>query len=529
MPLDPGTSLGHYRIERLIGQGGMGEVYRAQDPRLRRDVAIKVLPEAFASDLDRLRRFEHEARAASALNHPNILTVHDVGTHETTPYLVTELLQGQSLRDTLREGPLSIPKALDFGVQIARGLAAAHEQHIVHRDLKPENLFVTTDGRLKILDFGLARLAPGREAKSDTNAETAVQGMTRAGVTLGTVGYMAPEQVRGEEVDSRSDIFAFGCVLYEMLAGRRPFTGASAADSMSAVLRDEPAPVVELRSGLPPSVGIVVHHCLEKDPQRRYQSARDLAFALETLSAGGAEPKGRNSVRPAPPSKRRVALWVLGAIVVALLGWGLGRMTPGGALPSANPRPVVVLMDSPLMGRVYDPRTAASGGTNADDITDALRDLPVAIEKENTSPTWHREDQVLRANPDLIVSHLSALLDERVAQGEESILEHLHINARDRLLSFFGYVAATNPRTRFLVYSRGAFTDSEVAAQWVKDWETRLPAMRGRLHTFAVPGGRQATFRDADTARILRERVAAIIGSADVTRGEQQRMIRPSG
>jgi hypothetical protein len=192
-------------------------------------------------------------------------------------------------------------------------------------------------------------------------------------------------------------------------------------------------------------------------------------------------------------------------------------MTPRGIAPSANPRPVVVLMDSPLSGRVYDPRTASSGGTNADDITDALRDLPVAIEKENTSAVWHREDQVLRSNPDLIVSHLSALLDERVGQGQEAIQEHNFRNATDRLLLFFGYVAATNPRTRFLVYSRHAFIDSEVAAQWVKDWETRLPAMRGRLHTFIVPGGRQATFRDAGTARILRERVAAIIGSADVT------------
>jgi len=514
-----GTKLGPYEILEKIGAGGMGEVYRARDTRLGRDVAVKVLPGGLTADPNRLRRFEQEARAASALNHPNILTVHDVGTQATTPYLVAELLDGQSLRDALREGPLSIPKALGFGVQIARGLAAAHEQGIVHRDLKPENLFVTTDGRLKILDFGLARLAPPREAEPDTSAETATKSLTRSGVMLGTVGYMSPEQVRGEKVDSRSDIFAFGCVLYEMLAGRRPFTGANVADSMSAVLRDEPAPVVELRSGLSPSVGSVVHHCLEKDPPRRFQSARDLAFALETLSAsGGARPEGRNAVRPAPPSKRHLALWTSAAIAVALLGWVLGRMTPRHTAPSANPRPVVVLMDSPLSGRVYDPRTAASGGTNADDITDALRDLPVAIEKENTSATWHREDQVLRANPDLIVSHLSALLDERMAQGQEAIQEQLFSNASDRLLLFFGYVAGTNARTRFLVYSRGAFTDPEVAAQWVKDWETRLPAMRGRLHTFSVPGDRQATFRDADTARILRERVAAIVVAADVTR-----------
>jgi hypothetical protein len=516
--LAAGAQLGPYKIVELLGSGGMGEVYRAQDPRLQRDVAIKVLPKAFAQDLDRLRRFEHEARAASALNHPNILTVHDVGTQEATPYLVTELLHGQSLRDALRDGPLTIPKALDFGVQIARGLAAAHEQRIVHRDLKPENLFVTTDGRLKILDFGLARLAPPREADLDTSAETVTKGLTQPGVMLGTVGYMSPEQVRGEEVDSRSDIFAFGCVLYEMLAGRRPFTGASVADSTSAILRDEPAPVGELRSSLPPNVGSIVHHCLEKVPQRRFQSARDLVFALETLSAsGGATAREHNAVRPAPSSKMFLALWTSAVMAAALLGWGLGRMTPRGTAPSANPRPVVVLMDSPLSGRVYDPRTAAAGGTNADDITDALRDLPVVIEKENTSATWHREDQVLRANPDLIVSHLSALLDERVAQGQEAIQEHIFSNASDRLLLFFGYVAGANARTRFLVYSRGAFTDPVVAAQWVKDWERRLPAMRGRLYAFSVPGDRQATFRDPDTAHILRERVAGILGSADVT------------
>ena len=504
--VEPGQTLAHYRIERQIGQGGMGEVYRAHDPRLRRDVAIKVLPETFASDPERLRRFEQEARAASALNHPNILTVHDVGVQGATHYLVTELLDGKTLRDALRDGPLSIPQALDFGVQIARGLAAAHEQRIVHRDLKPENLFVTTDGRIKILDFGLARLAPPRESES---AETETKGLTRSGVLLGTVGYMAPEQVRGEEADARSDIFAFGCVLYEMLTGRRPFAGASTAESLSAVLRDEPAPLAELRSGLPPSVGSIVHHCLEKERGRRYQSARDLGFAIETLSGSG------GAKQAAPPPKKPLILWTVGAIAFAFLGWGLGQMTPRDTAAPANPRPVVVLMDSPLTGRVYDPRTFASGGTNADDITDALRDLPVAIEKENTSATWHREDQVLRANPDLVVSHLSALLDERVAQGQEAIQEHNFNNASTRLLLFFGYVAATNARTRFLIYSRTAFTDADVAAQWVKDWETRLPAMRGRLHTFDVPGDDQATFRDAETARILRERVAALIGSAE--------------
>jgi len=218
--LTAGSKLGPYEILAPLGAGGMGEVYRARDPRLDRDVAIKVLPEAVATDPDRLRRFEKEAKAAGALSHPNILDVHDVGTHGGFPYVVTELLKGETLRQRIAESRLPVDKAVEYAVQIARGLAAAHEEGIVHRDLKPENLFVTKDGLVKILDFGLAKLhgPAGQDKGSEGEAET-VSRTTRPGAVMGTAGYMSPEQVRGAAVDHRSDIFSFGSILYEMLSG----------------------------------------------------------------------------------------------------------------------------------------------------------------------------------------------------------------------------------------------------------------------------------------------------------------------
>ena len=261
------TRLGPYEILGPLGAGGMGQVYRARDPRFRRDVAIKVLPDDFAADPERLKRFEHEARAAGALNHPNILTVHDLGTENGAPYLVTELLEGETLRERLARGAIPMTKALDWATQIARGLAAAHEKGIIHRDLKPENLFITKDGRAKILDFGLARLGVGRAGTAATTLT-----MTEAGVTLGTVGYMAPEQVRGETADHRSDLFAFGCVLYEMVARVRAFSGELAVQVMSAILSEEPKPLAEIRPEVPAALDRLVRHCLEKDPAQRIQS-----------------------------------------------------------------------------------------------------------------------------------------------------------------------------------------------------------------------------------------------------------------
>jgi len=295
LALSPGTRVGPYEIAGLVGAGGMGEVYRASDPRLGREVAIKILPPSFAHDPDRLRRFEQEARAAGVLNHPNIVAVHDVGTQDGAPYVVSELLEGETLRDALAGGGMSARRALDYAVQLARGLAAAHEKGIIHRDLKPENVFVTRDGRVKILDFGLAKLAePKIPLGAVTNAPTAAPA-TEAGVVLGTLNYMAPEQARGAAADARSDIFSFGAVLYEMLSGERAFARPSAADTISAILKEDPREFPPA-SDVPPGLDRVVRHCLEKDPERRFQSARDLVFGLESLSdspgtASGAAPR----------------------------------------------------------------------------------------------------------------------------------------------------------------------------------------------------------------------------------------------
>jgi serine/threonine protein kinase len=280
--LTPGAKLGDYEVQRLIGSGGMGEVYRARDTRLAREVAIKVLPAVLSYDSDRLRRFEQEARAAAALNHPNILAVHQLGTYEGAPYLVSELLEGSTLREMLVRGPLPVRKVIDYGVQIARGLAAAHEKAITHRDMKPENLFVTKDGRVKILDFGLAKLTQ-HQTISDQSTPT-VSAETEPGMVMGTVGYMAPEQVRGQTADHRADIFAFGAILYELLTGKRAFHKPTSAETMSAILNEDPVGISQIRPGLPPALHRVVHRCLEKNPEQRFQSASDLAFALEALS-----------------------------------------------------------------------------------------------------------------------------------------------------------------------------------------------------------------------------------------------------
>jgi eukaryotic-like serine/threonine-protein kinase len=276
MPLSAGSRLGPYEIVSPLGAGGMGEVYRARDPRLGREVAIKVLPESLATEPARLQRFEQEARAVAALSHPNVLAIFDIGT-SNPPFIVTELLDGETLRDRIDRGPLSPRQTVELALQFVAGLAAAHARGIVHRDLKPQNLFVTRAGVVKILDFGLAKSVDS-EAVPDSAAT-----MTSAGTILGTVGYMAPEQVRGERVDARADLFAVGAILYEMATGERAFKGGSAADTMSAVLREQP-PDLSLRSGTPPALARIVRRCLEKNANDRFQSARDLAFALESIS-----------------------------------------------------------------------------------------------------------------------------------------------------------------------------------------------------------------------------------------------------
>ena len=284
MTLEAGAKLGRYEIRSKLGAGGMGEVYRARDEKLNRDVAIKVLPAALSENADRLHRFEQEAQTAGALNHPNILVIYDVGTNESAPYVVSELLEGETLRDRLDHGPLSSRNSIDYGTQIARGLAAAHAKGIVHRDLKPDNLFITRDNHVKILDFGLAKLVqPSIEETAQTDVATR-KVHTDPGTVMGTVGYMAPEQVRGRAVDHRADIFSFGAVLYEMLSGRRAFHGDSAIETLNAILKEEPSAITNTNPNIAPALERVVWHCLEKNPDHRFQSASDVAFALESLS-----------------------------------------------------------------------------------------------------------------------------------------------------------------------------------------------------------------------------------------------------
>jgi serine/threonine-protein kinase len=313
MSLVPGTLLGPYEIVAPLGAGGMGEVWRARDERLGREVAIKVLPAEFAADPERLKRFEREARATAALSHPNIMAVHDVGTHDGVPYLVEELLEGESLKERLDRGGVALPEALRIADEIAKGLAAAHEKGIVHRDLKPGNVFLTRHGTVKVLDFGLAKLVPtvpADEAETLTQAATAT---TRLGGVLGTLAYMAPEQARGRLVDQRADVFAFGVVLYEMLAGERPFRGTTGTDVMAAILKDEPAPLPE---GVPPAVAAVVTRCLAKDPDRRYQRAGEVRSALEAVQSGVVAVPGPSLF--AMRSHRRWVIAVALAVAVAI-------------------------------------------------------------------------------------------------------------------------------------------------------------------------------------------------------------------
>ena len=309
-----GQILGHYRILEKIGSGGMGEVFRARDERLGRDVALKLIRPASSDNPDHLRRFEQEARAAAALNHPNILAIYDVGFEGSVPYIVSELLEGKNLRQRLQEGPIPIPvkEAADYALQIAHGLTAAHERLIVHRDLKPENLFLTNDGRVKILDFGVAKLqAPAADDRSIESMTT----VTKHGAMIGTVAYMSPEQLRAKPVDNRSDIFSFGAILYEMMSGSRAFRGETEVDTITAVLREEPSSVNLEEGAIPSGYWDIIQHCLEKDPENRFQSAKDLAFALQTLS--GSSPLRIDSSSKKSPRSLGALPWVLVAVLAA--------------------------------------------------------------------------------------------------------------------------------------------------------------------------------------------------------------------
>jgi eukaryotic-like serine/threonine-protein kinase len=318
-----GRVIGHYRVIEKIGSGAMGEVFRARDERLERDVALKLIRPGSSNNPDHLRRFELEARAAAALNHPNIVAIYDFGLEGDTPYIVCELLEGTTLRKRLVRGAMPVREAVEFSLQIVQGLIAAHDRRIIHRDLKPENLFVTTDSRIKILDFGVAKLQSGPEESGRTVEDLTT--ITRSGMVLGTVAYMAPEQLRGKPVDHRSDIFSVGAILYEMLAGRRAFKGETEVDTITAVLRENPPDLDLEQAGIPLPFQQIVRHCLEKDPEKRFQSARDLGFALETLSNPSTERVA--TLSPPNPRVKGLAWAVSGVLLVAALLL-LGRQMP---------------------------------------------------------------------------------------------------------------------------------------------------------------------------------------------------------
>ena len=507
MTLQRGARLGPYEVLELTGTGGMGEVYKARDTRIHRTVALKTLNAVPDDEAGARGRLMREARAVGALNHPHICALHDVGEWEGRDFLVMEFLEGETLGHRLGRGRLPLDEVLQIGAQIASALAAAHRAGVVHRDLKPANVMLTRGG-VKLLDFGIA----GYRAP-----DGATPGVTTASVggvepeLAGTLPYMAPEQLEGRTVDRRADIFALGAVLFEMATGRRAFQGTSPAAVIAAILADTRPRASSGDASVPRALDRLISACVARDPDERPQDAgdvvRELTWIRQDLTAPDAQVKAH-----ALRSRWGVhAAWAAMLIAVAVLSWTAANRRASD-LPPPNRAPVVVLMDSPLEGRVYDPRTAAAGGTNADDVSDALGGLGLVVHKENTSPLWHREEQVVAQNPDLVVAHLSCLYDARVGAGDKNVGDHLFTQAENRLLLVFAYAAARNPRTRFIVYSRSRFREAGGEEVWVSQQEARLPVFKGRLRAFTVPGGEErATFRDAETARLLKARVVDLL------------------
>jgi Tol biopolymer transport system component len=504
MSLPAQTRVGPYEIISLLGAGGMGEVYRARDtrPSLDREVAIKVLPSSFSSDPERLRRFEQEARAAGMLNHPNIVAIYDVGTHEGAPYVVTELLEGETVRSRMAGGALPQRKAIEYALQTARGLAAAHEKGIVHRDLKPGNLFITKDARVKILDFGLAKLArgtgisacaPGAQAGMPVppGDETEVAG-TQPGAVLGTVGYMSPEQVRGKATDLRSDIFSFGAILYEMLAGHRAFQRDTAAETMTAILKDDP-PELPATTQIPPALERLVRHCLEKNPEERFRSAHDLAFALENVSGVSSSTLAAAGVAPRPLLRRLSLAWALVALLSVALAVGAGLWLRSGR--GASPGWTGARLGGPEYA--YGPRISPDGETLA--FTAIIdRQSQVAIMKPDSGNwnvltkerhrgyahnlSWSRDGS--RIYFDRFLGGLGAIYSVSAVGG-----------GPERLILEDAVGPESLPDGSLLVARRNAARELQLYRYWPETGRTQeLPAQVSQVFVRAWPDGREALF-----------------------------------
>jgi len=533
MTLSVGNRLGRYEILGALGAGGMGEVYRAKDTELDREVAIKVLLEAVAQDPDRIARFEREARLLASLSHQNIATLYGLEEHEGQRYLVMELAEGETLAERLQRGSLPADEALEIALQIAKGLEAAHEAGIVHRDLKPANVMLSPGGKAKVLDFGLAKAWQAEDSDSDlTHSPTLTAQMTAGGVLLGTAAYMSPEQARGKQLDNRTDIWAFGCVLYEMLAGQKPFQGETVTDVLAAVLTFEPD-WERLPDTTSSTMRRLLRRCLQKAPNRRLHSIADARIDIEDAVSEPSRPHGSPPVSDGGGRRKGMSLGaaVALALVSAIVGGGLvaGIIEDASRSEKAAPRspqPVVFLMDTLAPFGVYDPETRSNSGTNADDLNDLLRDLPILLHKETLGSRWDREDQILKQRPDLIVIHRSAFFhsinlelgygyrpfDDPDIEARAELVYEIVIG---KLMAFFGYVGLGDPRTKFLVYSRGAppgwVEEQQVA--FVAEIERRYPHLKGRVSTFQVPRAPDgsASFRDPVTGGMIRERVVELL------------------
>ena len=508
-------------------------------------MAIKVLPEAVAEDAERLARFQREAKVLASLNHANIAAIYSLesaglseaaGLRAGRPdsaqvsFLVMELVEGADLTEHIAQGPMLLDRALPIALQIAQAQEAAHESGIIHRDLKPANVKIKPDGQVKVLDFGLAKaLTAGPETgrfDSESNgapgspeslslSPTLTQQMTEPGVVLGTAAYMSPEQARGKPVDKRTDIWSFGCLLFEMLAGRNSFQGETGSDTLAAILEREPE-WESLPDGLSLRIRDLLRRCLRKDPRERLRDIGDARIELaDELSRESVGSIGVETPAAAPKAPKREKLMALVAVIVLLAAFATWRSLPG--------EQVVYLVDTTAPLGVYDSETRKAGGTNADDLTDALGELPVTLAKENSSPLWRREHQLLVQRPALIVVHLSAfahqpgvedfeVLDEALGELETLGLEDPMKLGRDKLMAFLGYIALGSPDTQFIVYSRGTFNDEADRNRWVSDIETRFPEIKGRIFPYPVPGGTGiATFRDPATAIEIKALVASIL------------------